>query len=289
MADTLDQLLEPGERVVREWRGGWLPDLWPNLVVIFLPLLALPVVWVLWQAPWQFLPIYAASLIPILAYEVIFGAVKARAAHSLLTDRRLLYRVGWRRPEITVLALAEVKEISWFAGPAHGTLKIVDSMGEALLIPLRRNNADLPAALAEAAKLPVPSLIGPARMAAASLIVSGGYLAGLGLSIAAAAVWLPWAEIRLMLAEFRTFDILWASLAITIIVILSFVLGGLLSLIFIRFVLNAAAARLWLGSKPHPDWLRPLPAFTLPAAFALARLLWGPAMNQSNAGAAGHG
>lgn len=174
------------------------------------------------------------------------------------------------------MPLGEITEIVWFAGPAHGSLDVLYGGGKALPMALRGSNAALPAALAEAANLPVPSLIGPARMAVASLIMNFGYLAGLLLPIAAAVAWLPRAETKPIVQEMGRFEIYLTTLLLTIpaaaALVLGVVLGAALSLILLRLVLNAEAFRLWLESNPHPGWSRPLPAFALPTAFRLAGL-----------------
>ena len=85
MSDRLDQLLEPGEREVHRWRGGWLPDAWPLLAVLLTPLVGFGV-FLIALAPVGPALVYLASLVPGLLL-VAFFARQSRATLSHCRSR----------------------------------------------------------------------------------------------------------------------------------------------------------------------------------------------------------
>lgn len=279
MADTLDKMLEPGERVVQRWRGGWLPDVWPLLAVVLGPLLAYPVIMLALEGPAAVSIIYTAGLFPGIAYT-LYLSFQARRTRVVLTDRRLLYQDVFRFMNAKALVLAEIEALGWLSGSCCGALRVAGAGDQVSIIPLRRWNTTLPAALAEATGLPTPAVIGLARMAGVSLIFLCCWVAGLLLAVLAMAEAMSWLDIKTLIPQLLRLEVgLAMGLGILVLfpaaIVACLVLTAGAALVLARLILRAEDFALWLGSKPYPGWSQPLPASAVPAALKLGGLLYG--------------
>jgi hypothetical protein len=105
MADVLNDLLAPGERVVWRSRWNWVPAFWP-LALVAMGTLAYLVAWSDFenQAP-------AALLLGALLAGWLFNAFVRARTRALITERRVLYRGGYGAGEVTELPFPEMARV----------------------------------------------------------------------------------------------------------------------------------------------------------------------------------
>ena len=112
MADPLEQMLEPGERVVWRSRWNWLPALWPLALVALAELIYL----LLWSDHQNRL--VGAILIGLMLSGWLFNAFVRWQTSALITERRVLYRGSYGVAGVTELPLAEIARVEGPGTPA---------------------------------------------------------------------------------------------------------------------------------------------------------------------------
>ena len=286
MAGTLDDMLEPGERVVTADRGG--PDKYYLAFAVGVLGVVVPHGIYLSGSyePAAWPRIYWLAFIMIMVFLVVFWLLPGHAK-AVVTGRRLLYRWRGNTPGKIALDLAEVAEV---AVTHSGYMEVTRPDGERLLFMGLRRLWDFAAALARAAGRPEPRPVG-------RLEWLWPFAATLGIVACAAAVGALYPDLR---AGGRSSEAVLAVLGMLGVLTGSFAagtqIGGLLGLILLRPWVTAGEASAWLavprGYAKRGPWRNLHAALLLwhnPLYPWLAGLLWGPAARPGNGEAAGHG
>lgn len=167
MAETLDYLLEPGERVLYRDPRRLAPAAW--LLTLLGLGYAAAVLYVVGVGPWVFA---AAGL--LLSARAVWRLAGDFLPEAVVTDRRVLERTGWRRPQITAIALEEIRDLRSIPSGVPGYLKITGRFGEVERLYHLRRPQPFCRALARAAALPCPPLVGRLENTADYCVSLGG-------------------------------------------------------------------------------------------------------------------
>lgn len=167
MTSRLERMLEPGERVVYRDARSFVPLGWHYyLAVMALFSLALLV----FDGHLRTLTIVGTMVVAMW----IWNEVAVYAVETVLTDRRILRKTGWRQVEITGFPLAVVKTVSYRPTCYPGMVRLRKSNGGTEeFYGLRRPQA-FAAVLADAAGVARPPLIGRLIEMMPYLCVFGG-------------------------------------------------------------------------------------------------------------------
>lgn len=167
MAVRLDQMLEPGERVVHRDPRSLLPVAWHVHLAILL------------AAAGAFLAFDLGSneavyfVIPLVVWT--FSAYASYRTEAVVTDRRVLRRAGGRNSEITEIPLAEVTGVRYRTDDYPGNVEVTTRYDvNRVEFNFLRQPQGFAAALAKAADLGRPILIGPLIHIAPYIYLFGG-------------------------------------------------------------------------------------------------------------------
>ena len=151
MASRFEDMLEHREVIVYRAPPRWIP----NTVGITLIAYAVPIALAAGSGLLRFDPIglvsLAAALWGVLIYTLHY-TLRDGSCEAVVTDRRLLHRVGWRTPVTTEVRIKDICriQVSW------DRLRLTRRDGRSLGVGHPRYARDLAAALAHAALLPLP-------------------------------------------------------------------------------------------------------------------------------------
>lgn len=197
MARSLDQMLEPGEKVVlRNPRLRMSRVRRTAYGVAMLVCLAVGTIHSFWDWPADWIVQVASSLFFFMG---MLGGALLQAAHTetLVTDRRILHKSGWHWSRIDEFTLAGIRGNQFMGHGRARSVKVMGPLAEHVVLLNAGQDADrIAGILAQAANLPPPRQPSSKVNRAAWLVHGAGDVcgvaaflgAGLGLVIVAMGV-----------------------------------------------------------------------------------------------------
>lgn len=283
MGDKLDDLLEPGERVVYRTPR----NLWSARPGLFLALAAtaigapaiIPLRAWLASAELTAPTLLFLLLLPVMAFALLWIMTRIIMGDLWITSRRVIGKRGWSTPDIAAAPLDEIVELVRLPGDK---LEIRGKDGQAIAVETWEPAEKLARALANATGVAVPILPGRKDKLANAVAISAGTMAFIALNpLIAVGAW-SWLEslatptlppfIAIMLAAqppvFAT----------------TFVFGGLVGVAAARGFMGTDEIRRWLCRDIELNW-----RWSHAPMLRFASLLYGQAIRCENCDESGHG
>lgn len=248
VAATLEDMLEPGERVIYQARYSFL-----NIsvqVLFFVAFTAASATVFAAATTILSFELLVAIWLLAISFSLIWTAVKLRKTRIFVTDRRILRVGGFANPDVNEVTIADVESVAFVylgLGPALGHVSLRLRDGNVVRLSGGPRPQYFCAAIAAQAGASDPMKFGRKPIIVSNLTSIGGFLTGFGLT----GLGLEW-----FLGAYDGAALLIFFLPIFIgAIIVGFVLASLAMLIVARAALSPdeAGQLVCIGLDPHSD------------------------------------